>query len=479
MTAVKILEGFACTPPAEVQPGAERTSRESALDFMSLFLSVITEQPESGRITGSMPGMPDGFFDGLQAPDEGGSKDKNGTKPTPDALALAGWLAHTAPTQALDAGNASQGEPKANVPQVSRAWTDLPALQLPINWESQGDTSRLDVLPDENPAQNALIQDASFVTGEELNLPREAEMQKQSLTLSGGAVAFAARLREAIGRDAANLLAESGAGQTGIYSPAQRQRMLMPKINPQAVPEEQIQGAVVQSFGERAEAGDADRIAASIKAGAGAAELQPRARDGGKPERRAAQGEVAGRLTTEKIGAAAVLQHQARRFELAGIQKGVISPTQADMPNSIGVARQLADAIESMRGEMSEFKIRLKPEGLGEVTVKLKSVGERLEVELSAKLHSTRQLIAREIEALQGTLSESASSRFKVVSVMLDGSMAEGAFVGFAGGGYSRGGREYQMWESESEHRAPSKAGGKRQVAAIRGYTGRLIDYVV
>ncbi|HAN20856.1 MAG: hypothetical protein A2Y15_04755 [Clostridiales bacterium GWF2_36_10] len=89
-----------------------------------------------------------------------------------------------------------------------------------------------------------------------------------------------------------------------------------------------------------------------------------------------------------------------------------ITPEKTEVVGNIEVkprevATQLTNAIktEIIKGKDSTFKIKLKPEGLGEVTVDLKHVSGKFDITIKTELPSTKELISEGIEALKLELS--------------------------------------------------------------------------
>ena len=201
-----------------------------------------------------------------------------------------------------------------------------------------------------------------------------------------------------------------------------------------------------------------------------------------KSERQPGAREVAGAAKIGQMQLAGAARPEVRRVELTEISaKEAGAAGAAGLRQGAGITRQLTEAISGRvrRGEMSAFKIRLKPEGLGEVTVRLSRDGNRLEVELSAQLKSTRELIARDLDALQGALNTGNTGRFSSVSVTLGAETAQNAFAGLAGGEHGRGGRDAERWQNDAWPNISSDAEEKKPLGDIRRFTGRLIDYKV
>ncbi|OGO93415.1 MAG: hypothetical protein A2Y17_04365 [Clostridiales bacterium GWF2_38_85] len=130
---------------------------------------------------------------------------------------------------------------------------------------------------------------------------------------------------------------------------------------------------------------------------------------------------------------------------------------QLDKPDAIkletaeiDLVPQLTNAIrrEAVKEEgISTFKLKLKPEGLGEVTVHLSREQGKLEVMLKTELSQTKELITRGIDSLKVNLQNSVNTKNDIsisISVEYEASNFDAMF---AGGNQGRNQTEYKNKE--------------------------------
>lgn len=129
---------------------------------------------------------------------------------------------------------------------------------------------------------------------------------------------------------------------------------------------------------------------------------------------------------------------------------------------------------EAAKGTNTSFKIRLKPEGLGEVTVDLKHVSGKLEVTIKTELSSTKELISENIQTLRNALAaDDGPKALSLASLTVEQDAGQfGAFSqsGFGGERHSQpsAGNNFGF-QASTEHKVNS---------TVRYRTG-LIDYTV
>jgi len=146
---------------------------------------------------------------------------------------------------------------------------------------------------------------------------------------------------------------------------------------------------------------------------------------------------------------------------------------------------QLSGAVKTAaeKSDVSVFKLKLKPEGLGEVTVKLSRSRDRIDVELSAELASTKKLIEGELENLRVSLNDVAEAKeYRFGSVTVE-SQPYGMSTDTTGGQHSRGGSSADygaadFGKRETGYRAAQAAEDKAIGAKVIRYGNRLIDCI-
>ncbi|ADU28066.1 flagellar hook-length control protein FliK [Ethanoligenens harbinense] len=83
-------------------------------------------------------------------------------------------------------------------------------------------------------------------------------------------------------------------------------------------------------------------------------------------------------------------------------------PAQAQPSADTGAAAQVADAVKTaFAAQRSELRVRLSPEDLGGITIKLVSQGGALTVSIVADSHHTGQMLAAGLESLKGAMQSS------------------------------------------------------------------------
>ncbi len=128
---------------------------------------------------------------------------------------------------------------------------------------------------------------------------------------------------------------------------------------------------------------------------------------------------------------------------------------------------------EASKGVNTSLKIKLKPEGLGEVTVDLKHVSGKLEVTIKTEMSSTKELISEGINTLRNALSTDDGPKaltLASLTVEQDGRQSFGQ-SGFGG--------DRQRWGfSGSTLNSFRETDGQKTCSTARFKTG-LIDYTV
>lgn len=87
------------------------------------------------------------------------------------------------------------------------------------------------------------------------------------------------------------------------------------------------------------------------------------------------------------------------------------------------VVSRLAGPIkkEALSGKDASFKIKLRPEGLGEVTVDLKHSGDNLSIAIKTEFTSTKELIETGLDSLKRALSDtSGQNQFSIGSITVE-----------------------------------------------------------
>jgi hypothetical protein len=181
-------------------------------------------------------------------------------------------------------------------------------------------------------------------------------------------------------------------------------------------------------------------------------------------------------VATEKVDAfnAATVQSssQVQSSAVSGIEA---KTEEAQTMNSIVAQLETPIKREASKGENTSFRIKLKPEGLGEVTVDLKHDAGKLEVLIKTELSSTRELISEGINTLKNALTSDNAQKAVLTSLIVEQDGRQ--FNGFQQGSFS------ENRQSHSEH-SGSTFGGfheatERRVQATAKYRTGLIDYTV
>ncbi|HBR31046.1 MAG TPA: hypothetical protein DD733_03070 [Clostridiales bacterium] len=116
------------------------------------------------------------------------------------------------------------------------------------------------------------------------------------------------------------------------------------------------------------------------------------------------------------------------------------------------VVPQIARAIESeaVKGTDGKFKIKLKPEGLGEITVEMKNNTDGIEIVIKTELTETKELIGEELDTLRNELiSNNGANEIKLSSLTVKQEVNEFARM-FSGGQFAK--REQGMMDGGKRH---------------------------
>lgn len=160
-------------------------------------------------------------------------------------------------------------------------------------------------------------------------------------------------------------------------------------------------------------------------------------------------------------------------------EKEVISGQQNVRFDS-GVSDQLSNSIKAgvENNEYSQFKMKLKPEGLGEVVIKLSHKSDGIEVELSAELPSTKELISKDLDTLRARLnSDTGEKQYQFTSVTVD-FKTFGTNTSFSNGQYSRSGYNADYGKSDTKYQTDTPADDKTEKLSYERYGNRLIDCI-
>jgi len=190
------------------------------------------------------------------------------------------------------------------------------------------------------------------------------------------------------------------------------------------------------------------------------------------------------------------VQTEPEKFDEFGVQTGKVQDLNAAAQGSAfvhssaaaeaantqpkpteGVVRQLEAPIkkEAAKGTDTSFKIKLKPEGLGEVTVDLRHVAGKLEVTIKTELSSTKALISENIQTLRNALS--ADDGPKALSLaFLTVEQDERQFGAFSQSGFA--GERHSQPGSGNTFGLRAAAEQSKNSGTARYRTG-LIDYTV
>jgi flagellar hook-length control protein FliK len=159
---------------------------------------------------------------------------------------------------------------------------------------------------------------------------------------------------------------------------------------------------------------------------------------------------------------------------------------QINLPNSQDVnlidqvsegVKISADKIYSSNSDSSLFSLKLKPDGLGEVLVKINRKSNKLEVEIRAELLSTKDLIAKELDTLRVQLNSDISTKpyqFATVTVDNDAYSSNLAFSGSQSGQSGHNSNNNSNELNQTKYAVKDET--EQQVGAI--YKSRLIDYI-
>lgn len=177
--------------------------------------------------------------------------------------------------------------------------------------------------------------------------------------------------------------------------------------------------------------------------------------------------------------------HIAMRFEVRRIEYAEIGTSEAEAvrqgaEHDPEIYTQLSGAIRAAaaKDDVSVFKIKLKPEGLGEVTIRLSRTRDRIDVELSAELASTKKLIEGDLETLRVSLNTGDDTKaYRFASVTVE-SQPYGTSAGSSGGQHSRGGYNADNGKREAGYRAGHAAEEKTIGIGYKRFGNRLIDCI-
>lgn len=122
-----------------------------------------------------------------------------------------------------------------------------------------------------------------------------------------------------------------------------------------------------------------------------------------------------------------------KRFIPEGIKVDNVNDILKEEP----IARQISTKILENLGKTDEFVMKLKPEGLGEITVKIVEANDKMILTISASSSETAKMLNQEASALQNTLKP-MNVEVREILAVTDYAAASGAFD-FAGGQPERG----------------------------------------
>lgn len=142
------------------------------------------------------------------------------------------------------------------------------------------------------------------------------------------------------------------------------------------------------------------------------------------------------------------------------------------------VLSQISEAIKNQAEKNidSTFKIKLKPEGLGEVTVELKHGSEKIDITIKTELSSTNELVSEGLNSLKSLLmSVKGTTNYQISSLSLEqGGSNSGPM--FTGGQYS-GNKEGAGGGSGQGGNNSSDTHQKHEPVMVSKYRLGLIDY--
>lgn len=489
MRAAQVLRGReAFSQPAQAA-NAQKSSFGASEDFMSLFLTLTAKAAEGEPQPASESeafSSGEGLF-GRPASDE--AKGKGNDSLPADVAAAIGGLAFAAPVQYADVlQSEAAGDDLAGMAGARSVAAEFPAgaAHLPHELSAHADSGTAPDAWDKGFAINAKqggagdvmhngieSQDYASAMPNILRQSTAAGQDNMEIFAGRGSFNFDAAIsvgtaygpisqahtssfRLGAGRMRADFEGGEVAARTSYIKPAEGNSLIVE------------QGAEVMP---------ADAAGGSIAATQSRA---VRAADG-KSDRRSGTHEVEGAIKIGQAQAYGAAKLEAQRVGFAEIGTKETQKVELGPGQDIEIVSQLSEVIRNRagRGDISTFKIRLKPEGLGEVTVKLIKNREQIEVELSARLNSTRELIARDLDTLRVALNtDTHNSQYRFVSVTLESNQTLGAGASLSGGEHGRSGGDTAYGESKGQYRAASRAEEKKTVSNIRIYSNRLIDYI-
>jgi hypothetical protein len=199
---------------------------------------------------------------------------------------------------------------------------------------------------------------------------------------------------------------------------------------------------------------------------------------GGKPDKQFTVPAPGDMMKTEPAHIAT--RFEVRRIEYAEIGTGETEAVRQGAEHDPEIYTQLSGAIRTAaaKDDVSIFKIKLKPEGLGEVTVRLSRSRDRIDVELSAELASTKKLIEGDLETLRASLNTGDDAKaYRFASVTVE-SQPYGTSAGSSDNQHGRGGYNADNGKREAGYRAGHTAEEKTIGTVYKRFGNRLIDCI-
>jgi hypothetical protein len=175
-----------------------------------------------------------------------------------------------------------------------------------------------------------------------------------------------------------------------------------------------------------------------------------------------------------------MLRLETRGIEYADIRAQETEAVGQSVQVDTGIAEQISAGIkaEAEKGETSMFRMKLKPEGLGEVTVKLTRKTDKIDVQISTELTSTKELISKELDALRVRLnSDVGEKQYQFASVAVEHETS-GTNASFANGHNSRGGYNASYGNERHEYQNKAAPDDKPMKYVYERLGNRLIDYI-
>ena len=488
VTAAQILLNRAITSQTSGKSSEKTSNTESSVDFMSLMMSIVTgssevEAQQAGEGIGSFIG---GGLQG-EAASDANSGDGEFKDSLSDISAIAGSIAlampqHTAP-QFIDMQYSKlSGESEAQDSDASSVAVSAAGIGIGAAGFTAG---AIQLTAEQTAVDDAGINAPDETANKGIDIADLGENAAESFADIIGDADAAAAGRNNTGQD--NMLAGAEQGRSPIAAAAtyaqrraqgnQSEHMTVSRIRLTA----QRTDMSRTNFQDMASTERAEDESTAGTIGIAAAQVRT-ARAEGRSER---QTETRNAVDAMKVGQAQL--YGGARIETQGVRLGEVGMKETEgvegaAGSDIEVASQLADAIRgrAQGGDESEFRLRLKPEGLGEVMVRLRKTSDRIDVELVAELKSTRELISRDLDALRVALAADADkTQYRFATITVEGGQTQSLSTNLTGSNTGRGGGDAEPRQSDSGYRTAARSEEKSAPTESRRFYGnRIIDYI-